>query len=177
MGRYRVPPALRQRERPRSGQAASNDQVGTLSSIYVLQQPYHGMALRNNDNTITYRPFNNYCDEATPDNFQYVVCNSVGCDTVLVYVWVLCDKIKVFTGFSPNNDQMNDFFHIDGLHNYPNNTVTIFNRWGNQVYRKEKYDNTWDGTWRTEALPPGTYFWLFDDGEGKTYSGYVEIMR
>jgi gliding motility-associated-like protein len=155
----------------------ANDTVTNVTQLYVSRQPAHGMAIKQDNNTITYTPFNEYCNETTPDNFEYVVCNAVGCDSVQVFVWVLCDKLKVFTGFSPNNDAMNDFFYIEGLPNFPNNKVTIYNRWGNLVYNKEKYDNTWDGTWKNNPLPDGTYFWIFDDGEGKTYSGYVELRR
>jgi gliding motility-associated-like protein/uncharacterized repeat protein (TIGR01451 family) len=154
-----------------------NDTIAAITSLHVSRQPMHGMAIKQDNNTITYTPFNEYCNEETPDNFEYVVCNSAGCDTVQVFVWVICDKLKVFTSFSPNGDNMNDFFYVEGLSNFPKNKVAIYNRWGNLVYNKEKYDNSWDGSWKGAPLPDGTYFWIFDDGEGKTYSGYVELRR
>ena len=155
-----------------------NDTIAsTLTSFTILQQPLHGTAMKTDDNQIIYTPFRDYCDESTPDNFQYVICNAACCDTVYVYVWVICDKIKVYTGFSPNFDEMNDVFVIEGLQNFPNNTLQVFNRWGNLVYKKEKYNNTWDGTWDGVPVPDGTYFYILDDGEGETYSGYVQIQR
>ena len=113
-----------------------------------------------------------------PDHFTYSVCNPLGCDTATVTVYVFCDKINIFTGFSPNGDHVNDTFTIDGLVNFPNNNLSIFNRWGNRVYFKERYDNSWDGTWNDgQNLPDGTYFYLFSDGEGHSYSGYVQMQR
>jgi hypothetical protein len=45
------------------------------------------------------------------------------------------------------------------------------------VYYREGYDNTFDGTWENTRLADGTYFYVFDDGEGNRYSGYVQIAR
>jgi gliding motility-associated-like protein len=156
----------------------ANDTVPTgLAGFQISRQPLHGTVSKNPDNKLVYTPFNNFCDSNTPDNFEYVVCNAVSCDTVTVYVWVLCDKIRIYSGFSPNNDMINDFFVIEGLHNFQNNELKIFNRWGNQVYQKAKYDNSWDGSWKNAPLPDGTYFYIFSDGEGNDYSGYIQMMR
>lgn len=79
-------------------------------------------------------------------------------------------------GFSPNGDGTNDTYIIDpilttdpGL--YPNNTFIIFNRWGNRVYEKGPYDNSWGGesnvdntVGESNKLPIGTYYYIFDYG-------------
>jgi gliding motility-associated-like protein len=90
-------------------------------------------------------------------------------------------------GFSPNGDNINDFFEIKGISAYPDNKVTIFNRWGNIVYEAAGYDNgavSWDGTNKGELstgsgpLPEGTYFYVIDLGDGNAVrSGYVFINR
>jgi gliding motility-associated-like protein len=61
--------------------------------------------------------------------------------------------------FTPNGDGFNDFFHIDKLDktHYLGRQLTVFNRWGKVVYRKDGYLNEWDGS----NLPDGTYFYLF----------------
>ena len=82
-----------------------------------------------------------------------------------------------YSGITPNGDGVNDVWIIDNIEKYPENTVQIFNRWGNRVYYKEGYDNTFDGTWENTRLPDGTYFYVFDDGKDKQYSGYVQIAR
>ena len=84
---------------------------------------------------------------------------------------------------SPNNDGLNDFFEIKGIFNYPNNKLSIFNRWGNIIYEKEKYMNDWNGKSNVNDatgegfLPSGTYFVIFEFGDQKTkaYKGFVQL--
>ena len=45
---------------------------------------------------------------------------------------------------TPNEDSINDIFLIGNLP--PNSSLTILNRWENQVYQSKKYDNSWDVT-------------------------------
>jgi gliding motility-associated-like protein len=87
-------------------------------------------------------------------------------------------------GFSPNNDGINDLFVIRGIENYPNNSIQIFNRWGNLVYETNGYKNKWDGkstmgiTYGSEGLPVSTYFYLFDFGNGsKIRKGTIYLDR
>jgi gliding motility-associated-like protein len=105
-----------------------------------------------------------------------------GCDTALVTVALECESIigseLVFSnGFSPNGDEVNEFFEIGGAETYPNNSLRIFNRWGNEVFKTENYQNDWDGTFNGARLMNGTYFYLFNDGAGNTYTGYVYIQK
>ena len=86
-------------------------------------------------------------------------------------------------GFSPDGDGVNDQFVIEGIFNYPNNSLTIFNRWGNVIYKKDNYDNTFDGIPNVKGLifgkgrvPSGTYYFIFDLGVGDhTRAGYLII--
>ena len=80
---------------------------------------------------------------------------------------------------------LNDVFFIECIENYPNNNVKVFNRWGNQVFEMDNYDNTWDGTSMgratvsaSEKLPVGTYFYLIDFGDGsEPKTGWLYITR
>jgi len=93
--------------------------------------------------------------------------------------------LSVYNEFSPNNDGVNDLFTIDCIEQYPNNTLNVFNRWGNTVYKKKGYDNTWDGTSNGRAtvnasrkLPVGTYYYVLDLGDGsKPKKGWIYINR
>ena len=42
---------------------------------------------------------------------------------------------------TPNNDGFNDLMEIEGIEEYPNNVIHIFNRWGNLVWETRGYDN------------------------------------
>jgi gliding motility-associated-like protein/uncharacterized repeat protein (TIGR01451 family) len=76
--------------------------------------------------------------------------------------------LKIYNEFSPNDDGQNDTFYIDCITQYPENQLQIFNRWGNLVYYKKGYNNTWDGKADGDAktLPEGTYFYILDLGNG-----------
>ncbi len=156
----------------------SNDTInGILDTIYVLDPPTHGDVVVNDDGTMTYVPDEEYCNSMEPDNFTYVLCNTFGCDTTYVTVLVICKDLTVFTGFSPNGDGVNDTFFIEGILNYPDSELSVFNRWGNEVFFAKGYLNDWDGSWSGKMLPDGTYFYVLEDGEGNSYSGYVQIHR
>ncbi len=87
-------------------------------------------------------------------------------------------------GFSPNGDGKNDLFVIKGLPVGVDNVFTVYNRWGNKVYSKSNYDNTWNGTPNvngtlgTEKLPPGTYYYIleFKGGDIQTTNGFIVIQ-
>jgi large repetitive protein len=149
-----------------------------VASITIVTNPKHGTVVANPDGSINYEPNKDYCS-SKPDSLRYVVCNTTGCDTAYVRVTILCEDVKFYSGFSPNNDGLNDVFFIEGLEKYPNNRLCIYNRWGNQIYETKNYKNDWDGKWNGKILPDGTYFYLFDKGDGtkELYSGYVQIQR
>ena len=137
--------------------------------------PKHGTTLILQDGTIVYTPDNDFCGV---DSFTYILCIPEGCDEAIVTVTIECpNELTIFNAISPNNDDKNEFFKIVGLQNYPDNKLSIFNRWGNRVYFKEGYENDWSGTWEGKPLPDGTYFYFLEDGKGKTYNGYLTIYR
>jgi gliding motility-associated-like protein len=79
--------------------------------------------------------------------------------------------------FSPNQDGVNETWQIKNLENYPDNEVSVINRWGNEVYKKQNYRNNWDG----QNLSPGTYYYVLRvklcNNMYKTYKGFVMIIR
>jgi len=80
--------------------------------------------------------------------------------------------------FTPNNDGINDTWHIQFLDNYQNCTVSIFNRLGQRVYFSNGYGTPWDGIYNGSALPTGTYYYVIDlKNINKVLSGYVSLIR
>ncbi len=141
--------------------------------------PQHGVAILRTDQTVDFIPDVNYCGE---DAFQYRLCNDKGCDTATVFVLVDCEPLDsneliIYTGFSPNEDGFNDVFFIKGIENFPGNRLQVFNRWGSRVFQSDGYRNTWTGTYRGADLPDGTYFYLLELEDGRTFSGFVELRR
>ncbi|MEQ8580848.1 gliding motility-associated C-terminal domain-containing protein [Marinoscillum sp.] len=99
-----------------------------------------------------------------------------------------CAKVEPRKGFTPDGDGINDFFYIKDIENYPNNTVQIFNRWGNKVFEIRGYDNQ-NNVWASEVnaglrigtgnnVPSGTYYYLIQLGDGSdAISGFVVVNR
>jgi gliding motility-associated-like protein len=53
--------------------------------------------------------------------------------------------------FTPNGDGQNEYFEIQNGQYY-DNTLSVFNRWGQKVFETTNYRNAWRGT----DLPEGT---------------------
>ncbi|MFQ5445647.1 MAG: gliding motility-associated C-terminal domain-containing protein [Saprospiraceae bacterium] len=166
---------------PVNGNLLANDALsGGLVSLQIARAPEHGSVVVNPGYTVTYQPEKDYCNSwqgAALDNFFYEVCTTDGCETMIVWVEVKCDDFVIFNGFSPNGDGVNDYFRIQGIEKYPLHTLHIFNRWGNKVFSTKHYKNDWGGSWGQNDLPDGTYFYLFEDGGGHSFTGYIEIRR
>jgi gliding motility-associated-like protein len=92
--------------------------------------------------------------------------------TVIVHV---LDRLHIPTAFTPNQDGINDTFEIFN----PKNEileVRIFNRWGAVIFQSTGYEHPWDGTFRNETVPAGSYPYLVRTPFGE-YRGSVLILR
>ena len=100
----------------------------------------------------------------------------VAYDTVEVIVKNDSDLV-FYNTFTPNHDDVNDTWFIGNIFLYPNSTVTIYNRYGKQVYFAYGYSNQWDGTSLGANLPDATYYYVVTTGTGRSYRGSVTIIR
>lgn len=101
------------------------------------------------------------------------------------------EQIDVINVITPNGDGVHDVLTINGIENYPSNTLRIYNRWGVMVYQTRAYNtsgNVFDGTSqgrvtvdRENKLPVGTYFYVLDyedqNATMKQLTGYIYINR
>ncbi|MFN6378662.1 MAG: tandem-95 repeat protein, partial [Flavobacteriales bacterium] len=96
------------------------------------------------------------------------------------------EDLIVPQAFTPDSDGINDFLVITGIENYPDNSIDIFNRWGNMVFESENYDNVtnvWDGRnygrGGSGLVPEATYFYILKyrklDGNEDIMSGYIFV--
>lgn len=109
----------------------------------------------------------------------YLVATSInGCqDTASVVVTVLTTVVIPNT-FTPNGDGINDLWEIPSLIYYPKCQVSVFNRYGQQIFHSNGYTKAWDGTYNGKQIPSGTYYYLINLENGSSpYSGYVEVIR
>lgn len=111
--------------------------------------------------------------------YLYGADNSNKCpnyDSVTVTV-TKNDEMVFYNTFTPNGDGINDTWYIGNVYKHPNNKLEIYNRNGKLVYKKNGYDNSWDGKAFGQELPRGTYFYTMDLGDGEgTKHGTVTII-
>ena len=81
--------------------------------------------------------------------------------------------------FSPNKDLINDVWNIGNINLYPEAEITIYNRWGQSVWRSEQgYPHPWDGKSKGVDLPVDSYHYVIELHNGsKHIVGDVTIVK
>ncbi len=100
--------------------------------------------------------------------------------TVIIDTCIL--ELIIPDGFSPNDDGINDDFHIVNLNElFPEFQLTIFNRYGNELYKGDVNSPRWNGTSKkgNGIAPVGVYFYIleFNDGVRSPQQGRVYLSR
>ncbi|WP_158534921.1 CshA/CshB family fibrillar adhesin-related protein [Mucilaginibacter hurinus] len=167
--------------KPKVVEILKNDNPGNSTfdpqSIEIIKQPEHG-TIQIGNGVVTYTPDPDY---SGPDEFTYRVKDLFGYYTNVATVTLNISPnstIKIPTLFTPNGDGINDLFEIRGIEEFVQNDLVIVNRWGNEVYKKKQYDNSWAGT----GLNEGTYYYILrvlETGSTNwtTYKGYITLIR
>jgi len=112
--------------------------------------------------------------------YTVTVTDVNGCtnfDTITVNI---VPQIRIPNGFSPNGDGKNDTWVIDYISQFPNCTVEVYNRWGEQLFYSTGYTTPWDGRFKGKELPVGTYYYvvnLNDPDFPDPYTGPLTIFR
>jgi gliding motility-associated-like protein len=90
------------------------------------------------------------------------------------------DEVFVPNSFSPNEDGLNDVFlsnsyEIDGWN------LTVFNRWGSQVFQSKSALEGWDGKFNGKSVEMGSYYWTLiyknESGRRSERQGFVNVLR
>lgn len=131
------------------------------TSLVIINNPQHGQLVVSPTGIVTYTPNDKY---AGSDSFTYRVKDTNGNLSNLATVSITVKGFVMSNVFTPNGDGKNDTFVILGIENYDRGDLTVFNRWGNEVYRNATYDNSWDGS----GLNAGTYFFIVKLKKGST---------
>lgn len=125
-----------------------------------------------------------YTTSATPlvtTDYVLTVTDIYSCanyDTVTVTVIPQVFDGAIASVFTPNGDGVNDTWYIEGIANYPENEVQVFNIYGNEVFTKKNYTGDWQGTYNGSPLPDGTYFYVLKVSESqKVIKGTIDILR
>jgi gliding motility-associated-like protein len=81
--------------------------------------------------------------------------------------------------FSPNDDLVNDTWVIGNIELYKDAVITIYNRWGQELWESERgYPNAWDGRSKGINMPMDGYHYVIDLHNGyKLIVGDVTLVR
>lgn len=163
-----------------------NDAIPLPDDIIVTQKSDLNGLVFNSDGTFTFQS-----STAGAFSFIYQVC-SISCpdlcDMATVTIVVRDNNCSFVPNiFTPNGDMSNDYFEIPCLDSglYPNNSLVIYNQWGDKVFEADGYDNSaakaWKGTLNNEDgkdLPDGVYYYIFkQDAAAAALKGFVHIFR
>ncbi len=72
---------------------------------------------------------------------------------------------------TPNGDGINDYFKLKNVKE--NTLVTIYNRWGNEVFSATNYQNNFP----TNTISDGVYYYIIKEPDGQIHKGYVSVFR
>mgnify|MGYP003766959089 CR=1 FL=1 len=88
-------------------------------------------------------------------------------------------EIFVPEGFSPNGDDIHDYFEVYNLQYYPSHKMSIFHRDGWLIYsRTDDYHiYPWDGKYNGTDMPIGNYLWVLEIDGNPYDSGTVMLAR
>jgi len=85
--------------------------------------------------------------------------------------------------FTPNGDQVNDVFRAYGAES-GQFSLSVFNRWGQEIWRSTDPALHWDGREKGSEVPDGTYIYMLefeDTCEGVKLTvvkyGHVSLLR
>jgi gliding motility-associated-like protein len=128
------------------------------------------------------------------DSLPYIFVNTLG--TTKFFAKNLCyekyfdippyscplDPIGLPSAFSPNGDKLNDSWGLQGAKNIILHSLSIYNRWGEKVFETTNPNHVWDGSYKGEPTPLGSYQYYIDyeytpQGIRKNHRGEVSVVR
>ena len=169
--------------------------VASSDVLYCADETPSSISVSGNGGTYTWYTDNtlssfygtgSFVTPLTTSQVYYVTESLNGCESTPDDVVVTFENCEVIypTAFTPDGDGTNDTWEILGLdEKYPNNTVRIYNRWGNLIFEHESSvtnpynNNRWDGTYKGAPLPVGSFYYIIDvSGSDEKIKGTVSII-
>ncbi len=98
-----------------------------------------------------------------------------------VQVTVYSDAlVNIPNAFTPNGDNLNDFFLITGRE-IKNINLLIYNRWGEKIFQSRDINYGWDGAYRGKLMDPGVFVYSveieFLTGKKEIFKGSLTLIR
>ena len=106
--------------------------------------------------------------------YSVTVTDAQGCSgsADVVYIKDCLYTIWIPNSFSPDGDGHNDFFNIQGEY-IESFTLSIFDRWGENLFNTSSMSMGWDGTFKGKIVANGSYVYRVD----YTYYNKQNLIR
>lgn len=81
--------------------------------------------------------------------------------------------------FTPNNDDVNDYWQVKGISSQfqSNTSVFIFDRYGKLLIELNPLSSGWDGTFKGENMPTNDYWFKVKLEDGRTFTSHFTLKR
>jgi gliding motility-associated-like protein len=100
------------------------------------------------------------------------------CPPSLDYISITVHDLLIPTLITPNYDNLNDFFVLNGLESLGKTSLTVIDRRGVMVFENKEYDNRWDGVdYNGNPLPDDTYFFILKPENREPVTGYIVVRH
>lgn len=119
--------------------------------------------------------------------YEVLLSSSAGCDSLIRLNLSLNDcsgpcYLRYPNIITANDDGLNDSFDLSEQGCTPKDfKLTIFNRWGSQIFESDSTRRQWRGECNSDECPSGVYYYrvTFTDDDGNPISrhGYVQLIR
>ncbi|TXC77062.1 PKD domain-containing protein [Luteibaculum oceani] len=90
-------------------------------------------------------------------------------------------QMDIPSGFTPNNDDVNDRIFVRGLGIKELENFTIYNRWGEVVYQSSDLNEGWDGFYKGKVQNDETYVYQatvrYYNETTESKRGYITILK
>jgi gliding motility-associated-like protein len=114
---------------------------------------------------------------------RFVGSNSDGtCETYgeTYTIGIGSSDLRIPNAFTPNDDGVNDVWKV-GYRSLLSFRCTIFDRYGNEIFKFSDPTQGWDGKYKGKYVKPGVYFYVIEakGADGKTYKkgGDINIIK
>ncbi len=115
-------------------------------------------------------------------NYKILAVNEFGCKASDELNVEITNEYSIYIPniFTPNYDEKNETFLVFGV-GISNIQVTIFDRWGAELYHDDNQTKGWDGTFKGELCKNDVYVYVVKyialDGKKHTKTGHVTLMK
>jgi len=109
--------------------------------------------------------------------YQVLISNGICSYVARVKVEVLHAPQPV-TAFTPNGDGVNDYWEIAHILDFPQASISVYNRYGTQLFFSKGFYHPWDGRFQGQPVPWGVYYYIIEtDPRRKPLSGPLTVIR